>query len=390
MLFRSVNLETRPDRLEDIKFELNYIGWDYEVFKAVNRNSYMGCTLSHLGIINIAKERGYKRVMVIEDDCDVMPYAKSFIEDLEKQIVDIEFGVMNLAPTLNRPMNISEKYNLLLDLTNLPPKPHDRLTETFATNILIYDVSSSELIESIKDYAFHSGDYVLPIDEQLVNMAVYYAFGASNGITKSHKDEAYADKSLVWEQFQVKGIPASNKINIIAFTKARTDRQEIPAGSYTVSNYGQIISFRNVDLTPITTAAYGSIPIIPKSSLPSGSVRLTNPIYISVANSTSFTKITPTSLFLGTPGSNNITIDSSGTKFNTRGSYLQTFINGRGITISSLQEEDGQVVPEAALFFANSSVLSIGNNSTSSIVSSEEIISNKLKAGTTEIGRAHV
>ena len=163
-----VNLETRPDRLEDIKFELDYIGWDYEVFSAVNRNSYMGCTLSHLGIINIAKERGYNRVMVSEDDCDVMPYAKSFIEDLEKQIDGIEFGVMNLAPTLNRPMNVSEKYNMLLDLTNLPPKPHDRLTETFATNILIYDVSSFQLVENIKEYAFQSGDYVLPIDEQLV------------------------------------------------------------------------------------------------------------------------------------------------------------------------------------------------------------------------------
>jgi hypothetical protein len=48
--------------------------------------------------------------MVIEDDCDVMPYAKSFIEDLEKQIDGIEFGIMNLAPTLNRPMNVSDKY----------------------------------------------------------------------------------------------------------------------------------------------------------------------------------------------------------------------------------------------------------------------------------------
>jgi hypothetical protein len=65
-------------------------------------------------------------------------------------------------------MNISNDYSLLLDLTNLPPKPHDRLTETFATNILIYDVSSFQLVENIKDYSFHSGDYVLPIDEQLV------------------------------------------------------------------------------------------------------------------------------------------------------------------------------------------------------------------------------
>lgn len=163
-----INLETRPDRLENIKFELDYIGWEYEVFNAVNRNSYMGCTLSHLGIVNIAKERGYNRVMVIEDDCDVMPYAKSFIDDLEKQISDIEFGVMNLSPTLNRPLNVSFKYNMLLDLTNLPTKPNERLTETFATNILIYDVSSFELLESIKDYAFQSGDYVHPIDEHLV------------------------------------------------------------------------------------------------------------------------------------------------------------------------------------------------------------------------------
>lgn len=43
------------------------------------------------------------------------------------------------------------------------------------------------------------------IDEQLVNMAVYYAFGASNGISKKNKDDAYDDNSYVWQQFQVKG-----------------------------------------------------------------------------------------------------------------------------------------------------------------------------------------
>lgn len=163
-----INLESRPDRLEQIQFELDYVGWDYEVFKAINKNSYMGCTLSHLSIINIAKERGYDRVLVIEDDCSFMPYVKTFIEDLENQIDGIEFGVMNLSPTLNRPMNISERYSMLLDLTNLPDKPNERMTETFATNILVYDVSSFELVESIKENAFRSGEFVLPIDEHLV------------------------------------------------------------------------------------------------------------------------------------------------------------------------------------------------------------------------------
>ena len=91
---------------------MDYIGWDYEVFSAVNRNSYMGCTLSHLGIINIAKERGYKRVMVIEDDCDVMPYAKSFIEKLEVELENTEFGILNLSPTHNRPVDVSKNHKL--------------------------------------------------------------------------------------------------------------------------------------------------------------------------------------------------------------------------------------------------------------------------------------
>lgn len=163
-----INLETRPDRLEQVKFELNYMNWDFELFKAINRNSYMGCTLSHLEVLKISKERGYKRVMVIEDDCSFMTYAKFLLYDLEYQIENIEFGIMNLAPTLNRPVSRSEKYELLLDLTHLPNKPNPNLTETFATNILIYDESVFDVVESISENKFYSGDFVLPIDEHLV------------------------------------------------------------------------------------------------------------------------------------------------------------------------------------------------------------------------------
>jgi GR25 family glycosyltransferase involved in LPS biosynthesis len=165
-----INLESRPENLEKIRKELDYIGWDWERFEAVNRGNYMGCTLSHLEVIKIAKERGYKRVMVIEDDCTFMPYSKSFLNKLEEQISDIEFGVFNVTPTLNRHMNISEKYNMLLDLTNLPPKQNEIHTETFATNMLIYDVSVYDEISKIADISFGvGGDYFHPIDGYLVN-----------------------------------------------------------------------------------------------------------------------------------------------------------------------------------------------------------------------------
>jgi GR25 family glycosyltransferase involved in LPS biosynthesis len=164
-----INLKSRTDRLKSITEELNYLGWtNFEVFDAINKNSYMGCTLSHLGVIKIAMERGYSQVMVIEDDCVIMPYSKSFLEQLESQIGDIDFCVMNLGPTLNRPVNRCEKYDLLLDLTNIPPKPYEYLTETFATNMMIYDCSIYEEMFKIADEQYQSGDYTEPIDGYLV------------------------------------------------------------------------------------------------------------------------------------------------------------------------------------------------------------------------------
>lgn len=164
-----INLDHRVENLSLITEEMNYIGWSFERFSAVNTNSYMGCTLSHLEVIKIAKERGYKRVMVIEDDCIFMPYSKSFLDQLENQIDNIEFSVFNVTPSLNRPVNRSERYDLLLDITNLPPRTNDDNADTFATNMMIYDESVYDDLFDISLTAFTSGDYYFPIDGYLAN-----------------------------------------------------------------------------------------------------------------------------------------------------------------------------------------------------------------------------
>lgn len=163
-----INLQRRPENLENITHELDYIGWSWERFNAIDRGDYMGCTLSHLEVIKIAKERGYDRVMVIEDDCTFMPYSKSILSKLEEQIQDIEFSVFNMTPTLNRDVNLSDRYSLLLDLTNLPPKNSERHGETYATNMIIYDVSIYDEIPKISTIlAGVHGDYHHPIDGYL-------------------------------------------------------------------------------------------------------------------------------------------------------------------------------------------------------------------------------
>ena len=167
-----VNLERRPDRLDHIKKEMEYIGWEYEIFKAIDLNNHGGCALSHVEIIKIAKERGYDSVMVIEDDCTFLPYSKDLVNKIETESGNFEFGIINLAPTLNRPVNRSEEQPLFLDITNLPPKKeYER--GIFATNIMIYhksiydNVIEMEKPENLGYYAIDDYIYqfILPIKQ---------------------------------------------------------------------------------------------------------------------------------------------------------------------------------------------------------------------------------
>jgi len=144
-----INLERRLDRLEKIKNELKYIGWDYEIFKAIDKNNHTGCSLSHLEIIKMALNNNLDEIIVIEDDCTFMPYSKDLVNAINLQCHDLDYYVINLSPTINRPVNVSEKYNLLLDLTNLPEKKEQH-RGIFATNMILYHKKSFELILNLE------------------------------------------------------------------------------------------------------------------------------------------------------------------------------------------------------------------------------------------------
>ena len=166
-----INLERRPDRLEKVKKELEYIGWDYEIFKAIDTNSYMGITRSILEIITIAKERNYPRVMIIEDDIAFMPYAKDLLNKLEGACEGLDFGILNLSPTLNRFINRSETNELLLDMTNLPIRP-EHLRDIYACNTLIIDSSVYDEMFKISETAFPSGDFFYAIDDYIFQFII--------------------------------------------------------------------------------------------------------------------------------------------------------------------------------------------------------------------------
>ena len=64
-----INLDRRVDRLAEISEELSLMGIEGERFSAVDRSpGILGCGLSHLSVLKLARERGYRNVLIFEDD----------------------------------------------------------------------------------------------------------------------------------------------------------------------------------------------------------------------------------------------------------------------------------------------------------------------------------
>ncbi len=67
-----INLDRRTDRRQEIEAELDTLGIPQEKryrFSAIARNpGWIGCTRSHYEVLKLAKEAGWSRVWILEDD----------------------------------------------------------------------------------------------------------------------------------------------------------------------------------------------------------------------------------------------------------------------------------------------------------------------------------
>ena len=64
-----INLDRRTDRRDLIEMDLEKIGLAAERFVGIPYEpGIVGCGKSHLAVMKIAKERGYKNVLILEDD----------------------------------------------------------------------------------------------------------------------------------------------------------------------------------------------------------------------------------------------------------------------------------------------------------------------------------
>jgi GR25 family glycosyltransferase involved in LPS biosynthesis len=91
-----INLESRPDRREHVERELKKMNIEAERMNAIKMaEGAIGCTLSHIRCLELAKERQYPHVFVIEDDITflqpelLLENLKKFEENVELQRWDV-------------------------------------------------------------------------------------------------------------------------------------------------------------------------------------------------------------------------------------------------------------------------------------------------------------
>jgi GR25 family glycosyltransferase involved in LPS biosynthesis len=64
-----INLETRTDRLEHASQEFKKLGISFERINAIKmKTGSIGCTLSHIRCLELAKQKGWDQVFICEDD----------------------------------------------------------------------------------------------------------------------------------------------------------------------------------------------------------------------------------------------------------------------------------------------------------------------------------
>lgn len=92
-----INLDKRPDRRTQVEHAL--AGFAYERFPAIEHsNGYVGCVESHIQCLEMARDRGFPEVMIVEDDLEwVTPNPHRVVETL----MALPFDVAVLCPVLD-------------------------------------------------------------------------------------------------------------------------------------------------------------------------------------------------------------------------------------------------------------------------------------------------
>lgn len=153
-----INLDRRPDRRIQIEMELQKMGIAAERFRAISHPvPALGCTMSHLEVLKLAKSRGYPYVAIFEDDFEFLVSRDQYTR-LLKQLPS-EFDVVMLGYYLFEASPYNDVFGKVLHATTtsgyiVHSRFYDALIQTltegvslFRANLHKHDVIATYIVD---------------------------------------------------------------------------------------------------------------------------------------------------------------------------------------------------------------------------------------------------
>lgn len=188
--------------------------------------------------------------------------------------------------------------------------------------------------------------------------------------------------------------PGANTTYFAVLVAAKAAKGAVPsAQTGPVAATGTPAAKQNIDVSYIPPATAYIVPIDTTFSPvgPSASLKQTDPVILQVANNNTRVRITPRNIFVGnTSGGTYTIIDQTKVTTAKRGSSLLSSMDGDGFRVESLDDDEALAQSNASLFFANATVMQIGNSSVGSIITANNISTQQFTAANTDDSRSNV
>lgn len=192
-----INMDKRQDRRVDIENDLKKYDLNAERFVGIpHEEGIVGCSKSHLEVIKLAKHRGYKNVLILEDDFTFVVSKEVFELSLNSFFNDVKsFDICMLCCNMVKKIDI-KPYSYL-----------DRIIE--CSNACAYIINSHyydkiihlyewaiPLLEETKQHWIYANDQVW---KKYQKTDIWYCFNPRLGKQKS----GYSDNAKAYVDYDI-------------------------------------------------------------------------------------------------------------------------------------------------------------------------------------------
>ena len=188
-----INLANRQDRFHEFQYETKRIGIEAERFPAVpHRYGTLGCLKSHLGALKLAQKRGWRNVLIFEDDFQWIVSKEVFHSQMEQLFTSSEdYDVVMLGYNLKRSKEHSE---LLLKVEEAQTASGYLVHSRFYKKLIDLYEQTVPMLETTLLFSIYACDQVW---KKLQSQAKWYAFRQRIGVQRP----GYSDNTQKFEDY---------------------------------------------------------------------------------------------------------------------------------------------------------------------------------------------